>query len=156
MTRQEFLEQLKTSLQGEVSAQVLQENLRYYDDYIASEARNGRAESEVIDEIGDPRLIARTIIDTTAGSKSVFESYEETDTGYGQGRSGYSRDSSGSSIHFYDFSKWYVKLAAAVIVMLIVIMLLAIIGGLLSLLIPMLPIIGMIILIIWFTQRRQR
>jgi len=153
MTRQEFLEGLRTALQGEVSAAVLQENLRYYDDYIAAEVGNGRAESEVIDEIGDPRLIARTIMDTSSGDGTVFGTYEDNDSDYRQERSGQSQRSSGSNIRYYDFSKWYVKLAAIAILVLLVIMILAIIGGLLSLLIPLLPLIGAIVLIMWLLQR---
>ena len=47
---------------------VVEENVRYYDGYISDEVRKGRSEEEVIEEIGDPRLIARTIEDTTDGA----------------------------------------------------------------------------------------
>lgn len=156
MTKQEFLERLKTSLQDEVSSRVLQENLRYYDDYIAAEVRNGRTESDVIAEIGDPRLIARTIIDTTAGSGSVFDSEPQTDTDYSQEGSGYSRTVSGRNIRYYDFNKWYVKLAAVVLAVLIVILLLAIISGLLSLLVPLLPVVGVVIFLMWVLQKPHK
>ena len=156
MTRQEFLEQLKTSLQGEVPASVLQENLRYYDDYIMAEVRAGRTEHEVIDEIGDPRLIARTIIDTSPGDTGVFETYDEPEDSYGQEHSGHSHGSSGSNIHFYDLNKWYVKLAAIVIVTLIIILLLAIVGGLLALLAPLLTVIGVIFLVVWLLRGPRR
>ena len=63
MRKSEFLQELKEALQGEVSGGVLQENLRYYDNYITQETAAGRREEDVIDEIGSPRLIARTIID---------------------------------------------------------------------------------------------
>lgn len=152
MTRQEFLEGLRTSLQGEVPAAVLQENLHYYDDYITAEMKNGRAEHEVIDEIGDPRLIARTIIDTSSGGGTVYETYEDNEANYRQERSGHSQNSSGGSIHYYDLNKWYVKLAAVAILILVIVMIMAIVGGLLSLLIPLLPLIGVIVLIMWLLQ----
>ena len=37
MRKSEFLQELKEALQGEVSGGVLQENLRYYDNYITQE-----------------------------------------------------------------------------------------------------------------------
>ena len=39
--------------------------LRYYDDYIRSERQKGRSEADIMEELGDPRLIARTILDTS-------------------------------------------------------------------------------------------
>ena len=35
-----------------------------YENYIDTEIRKGRREQEVLEELGDPRLIAKTIIDT--------------------------------------------------------------------------------------------
>ena len=37
--------------------------MRYYEDYIQSQVRSGRDEQQVLDELGDPRLIARTLLD---------------------------------------------------------------------------------------------
>jgi uncharacterized membrane protein len=39
--------------------------LRYYENYIIEESRKGRTEAQVIEDLGNPRLIAKTIIDTT-------------------------------------------------------------------------------------------
>ena len=48
----------------------------YYDDYIRSERQKGRSESDIMDELGDPRLIARTILDTTPGAaEGEYEEY---------------------------------------------------------------------------------
>ncbi len=81
MTRYEFLNELKISLSGNVSNSVLNDNLEYYDDYIASQMRSGKTEEEVLSALGEPRLIARTIIDTsdTSGATGNFasESWEE-------------------------------------------------------------------------------
>ena len=63
MNRTEFLEQLRESLTGEVSPARLDENLRYYDTYIRTQMKLGKSEEEVMAQLGDPRLIARTIID---------------------------------------------------------------------------------------------
>lgn len=62
MTKQEFMEKLRLALTGKVSADVVTENLQYYEDYINTEIRKGKSEEEVLTALGDPRLIARTII----------------------------------------------------------------------------------------------
>ena len=68
MRKEEFLQTLRRALTGDVPPGVVEENIRYYDSYITEEVRKGRTEEEVTGEIGDPRLIARTIEDTTDGA----------------------------------------------------------------------------------------
>ena len=64
MNKQDFINVLRATLNGRVSAQVLADNVTYYEDYINTQIRMGRTEKEVLESLGDPRLIARTIIDT--------------------------------------------------------------------------------------------
>ena len=66
MQKHEFIENLKNALLGNVPPQVVNDNLKYYEEYIASEIQKGREESEVLDELGDPRILAKTIIDASA------------------------------------------------------------------------------------------
>ncbi|MFR5602336.1 MAG: DUF1700 domain-containing protein, partial [Lachnospiraceae bacterium] len=78
MNKEEFLRKLTASLNGQVSQQVIQENIRYYDQYISDEVRKGNSEETVIADIGDPRLIAKTIVDAaeSAGSQSSYGSFQ--------------------------------------------------------------------------------
>lgn len=69
MTKQEFLDVLRAALSGRVASGVITENLCYYEDYINMEIRKGRSEDEVLAALGDPRLIARTIVETKGGSR---------------------------------------------------------------------------------------
>ena len=85
MRKTEFLQELREALDGEVSASVIQSNISYYDQYIRQEAAKGRREEEVIEEIGSPRLIAKTIIDSSEGAGET-----------GQGGSYTSGDAAGS------------------------------------------------------------
>lgn len=62
MKKQEFLVELQKALSSRVSVSSMQENVRYYDDYISMQMRKGRSEEEILEEIGDPRLIAKSII----------------------------------------------------------------------------------------------
>lgn len=59
MTRAEFLQGLRTELEGRVPYSVIQENIRYYDSYISDEISKGADEAEVIENLGGPRIIAR-------------------------------------------------------------------------------------------------
>ena len=71
MSKQEFLEKLRQALTGKVASSVVTENINYYEDYINVEVRKGRSEEEVLNQLGDPRLIARTIVETSGGSQSA-------------------------------------------------------------------------------------
>lgn len=86
MTKHEFLEKLRLSLNGKVPGNIVTENLQYYEDYINTEMRKGKSEEEVLDSLGDPRLIARTII-TTSGSRenTGTSEYREYSSGRSQG-----------------------------------------------------------------------
>jgi len=67
MNKAEFLDQLRISLNGKMDAAQIEDILRYYQDYIESQMRDGMAESEVMASLGAPRLIARSIIDAGKG-----------------------------------------------------------------------------------------
>lgn len=177
MSKNEFIQGLEAALSGNVPPETVRENLIYYRDYIRTELEKGRTEQDIMDELGDPRLIARTIMDTTPGAEDgAFEPYhfrgffgEGSQTGsYSQG-SGYSQDSSYSQndgytqgsgsrghVHYYDLNKWYWKLLAVVVVVLFLMLLFTLITGFLSLVIPMLPVLGLIAVIMWFVGGRRR
>ncbi len=71
MTRDEFLRKLQAELVLSVSEGVIENQLSYYQDYINGEVAGGRSEAEVISELGDPRLLARTIIDAAEAGGDV-------------------------------------------------------------------------------------
>lgn len=81
MTKQEFLEKLRLALNGRVSSEQLTENMHFYEDYINVEIRKGRTEEEVLAGLGDPRLIARTIVETQGNEKSATEERKKDDEG---------------------------------------------------------------------------
>lgn len=153
MRRTEFLEALRDALNGEIAPEDIRNNLDYYDQYIRSEMAGGKSEEEVTDELGDPQLIAKTIIDTAAaGGSASPEGYSPAD-GYGptgdttgeSGGSDIARETRESrkredteepgrgdgQVHFHeiDFGKWYVRLAAALIVLFVMFLLFLVLGG---------------------------
>lgn len=145
MRKTEFLQELREALDGEVSASVIQSNISYYDQYIRQEAAKGRREEEVIEEIGSPRLIAKTIIDSSegAGESSQGGSYTSGDAaGSGRTASSYNggsseRDDSGlpPNFHYIDLNKWYWKVILSVVVIAILFVLFALVGGIFTILI---------------------
>lgn len=163
MRKEEFLQTLRRALTGDVPPGVVEENIRYYDSYISEEVRKGRTEEEVIGEIGDPRLIARTIEDTTDGiGDEYYESggyeYGGRDGGqggpeYGQnpyGRSPYGQNDYGTnrSFRLFRMDKWYGKLLAMLLVFAVIYVVFSIIGGIFALLMPFIGPLFMIWLII--------
>ena len=78
MTKQDFLDRLRMALSGRVSPSLVEENVVYYEDYINTQIRLGKSEAMVMDSLGDPRLIAKTIITTndTATDQTSYE-YQE-------------------------------------------------------------------------------
>ena len=75
MSKSEFLRILKESLSGVLEKSDLNDQLDYYEKYIDDEMKSGRTEKEVIDELGDPRLIAKTI-KTVSSSGSSSDSVD--------------------------------------------------------------------------------
>ena len=61
MTKREFINILNDELKNSLDNDNLKKQLDYYDDYISTEVQNGKKEAEVLSELGDPRLIAKTI-----------------------------------------------------------------------------------------------
>ena len=84
MNKQEFVDRLRMALNGRVSPGLVMDNVNYYEDYINTEIRKGRTEEEVLESLGDPRLIARTIIQTNGGDNR--SGYRNTVYGNGEYR----------------------------------------------------------------------
>ncbi len=81
MSKQEFIDRLRTALNGRIPASKVEETASYYQDYINTEIRKGKSEEEVLASLGDPRLIARTIIQTSGSESSGVGGEYEYDAG---------------------------------------------------------------------------
>lgn len=77
MNRDEFLNEMRLALQGKIAQSRVNEHLRYYENYIIEESRKGRTEAEVLESLGNPRLIAKTIIETEESHKKLNEDDRE-------------------------------------------------------------------------------
>lgn len=81
MDKYEFVRQLNSFLKGKVSDQELSDTILYYQDYIDSEIKKGKSEAQVIEELGSPRLLAKSIIQTK-GINNTTEMYEDMEQSY--------------------------------------------------------------------------
>lgn len=68
MNRAEFLDILKKSLEGEIPQAECVDNLRYYGEYFEKDTRS---DEEICEELGDPRLIAKSVIEAYLASKGA-------------------------------------------------------------------------------------
>ena len=76
MTKQEFLDGLRRSLAGGLESSEVSEHINYYSQYIDSQIRLGSSEEEVMASLGEPRLIAKTLLGME-GAETVAEEYVE-------------------------------------------------------------------------------
>ena len=87
MNKKDFLQALRGELINSVSGQIIEEQLRFYSEYIDTEMDRGRGEEEVVAELSAPNLLARSIIEAAeAGGDRVARTtpfrYEEKDINY--------------------------------------------------------------------------
>ncbi len=155
---------MQDALIGSVSSEELNENMRYYEEYIHSQVRSGKTEQEVLNELGDPRLIAKTIIDTSAFrggdpraayAEAEFmeaaENAEEVSRGsnvYEERRRDEAAPEEGRQFRVFTGLKAYLMLFAVLAVIIGVIVLAA------NLIVLFLPVILVLMLVYYFTRPR--
>ncbi len=79
MNKTEFIERLQRALAGGLNSSQVADNVRYYQEYIDSEVRKGCREEEVIARLGDPRLLAKSIIEANKHAGTSYGSNREYD-----------------------------------------------------------------------------
>ena len=85
MTRQEFTDRLAARLAESLPPSAVRSQVRYYEGYIDAEIRNGKTEEEATAGLGDPVLIARSILESP---HSEAERSRRRADGYDPGRDG--------------------------------------------------------------------
>ena len=150
MSREEFLAGLEEALAGEVPASVIRENLNYYNSYISQEMAKGRT----VDEIGEPRIVARTIIDSSEAAGEAmgdgYGAFEDAGSTYE------SRTETSSHVHYFDLSKWYWKLLLMLAVFVVFSAAFRLLGGIFALLVRFAGPMLMLLLVWWFIKSLRR
>lgn len=112
MNREEFLRQFQEALEGKVSERVMSENVTYYRDYINHEVNCGKSEEDVLRALGDPRLLAKTIEESSRFSKDAGGSQRsDSSTAHGQE----------SHKGYYTLPFWAIMLMGLLFVVLVVV-----------------------------------
>lgn len=154
MTRYEFLAKLKEALTLELDEQAVKEHVDYYSSYIMEALSQGRTESDVIDELGDPWAIARSIIDMEEASSSGRTVYDSYDSVKNRTDSRYEEQGNTKTYSYQTNSKLKTLLVILGIIGIIV-LLFTIIGGIISLLMPILvPVVVITLVFRLFNKRR--
>lgn len=152
MTKMEFLEGLRKALGNDLDRATVQENVNYYDGYISDEVSKGKTEEEVTAELGDPWVIAQTVIDAEEakrgmskdGSAYTSSGSVYSDPVYGDGGD-YTKEDYASQnqeyqthVHAFGFDTWWKKLLLVLGIIGIIVLVVSIVGGIISLLAPIL------------------
>lgn len=144
MDKNEFLDILRSQLSGQMPESQINTHIQYYRNYIEERMQSGNSESEVMRELGDPRLIARTLLDTETGANAP----------YSDATSAYEQDSGSERVKQksfrLDFSTWYGKLLAILIAAIVLVILFVLLG----ILIPIMVVAGIIIYLVRFRPRK--
>ncbi len=140
MTKFEFADILRSTLSVKLSSSEVEEHVRYYNEYIDGRIRMGESEEDVLASLGDPRLLARTIIDTSPGAEERAEGEQAASGG----------DPSQKTGRFPRLNPFWVALFLAVVVLFVI---LSFVGAVIYYLAPVLiP----LLLILWFINVFKR
>lgn len=150
MTKQQFLDGLYSALNGKIDESLIKENIAYYRDYIDSQVRMGRTEEEVVRQLGDPRLIAKSIAEANkhAGVEGNGKTeYQNADTGYAkggyyggsyaQGQYGHNTGH-GNRQKIHRIPGWLIALITGIVIFLIVKLIFSVFSFLMPLILPVL------------------
>lgn len=152
MTKYEFLQKLQRELSGKISVSAVQDQIDYYSQYIDGEVASGRSEQEVVSELGDPWIIAKTIL-----GASDNEEFAKTNTSYEAKRaSGKKNQEQNARIHVFGFDSWWKKLLLILGIIGIVMVVVGVIGGIISILAPIIIPVFVIMFIIRIVNSRKR
>lgn len=150
MRKEEFLEKLRARLSQTMSVQEVTAQIHYYDNYIQEQMWKGKSEEEVLTELGDPLLIAKTLMD-------VQESQEESsrpDTKVYDEQGEQEAEDAQKELHRMEIKTRGGCLLAAIILVMVVAMILWAAGTVLIHLLPILiPVMVILLVVAYFKQR---
>lgn len=150
MDKQEFIDKLRTSLNGRVAPGVVTENVNYYEEYINMEIRKGREEPEILQTLGDPRLIARTIIDTynkeNGGEQTggYYETRYENANGKGTSSQGGTWDGNAGKHSRFHIQGWMWLIILILVLILVISFVFSVVSFLLPILLPILVVVFLV------------
>lgn len=144
MTRREFLDTLRMQLEGELSPSQIEGHLHYYDEYISEAVAAGRRESDVLEELGSPVFIAKTLLETAeSAGGSYYEEAPQQEEFHGK-------------VHTWHIHPLVAKWVLPIIGIMIVLLLLCLVGSVAAFAVRYFVPILLIVLVISIFRRRDR
>lgn len=145
MYRNKFLSSLREALEGNMSEQAVKENLQYYKTYIEDEVKKGRTEKEVVEELGDPWIIAKTLIESPGGDQTYEEAEEDNVSRYEDRR---------QNVHILGLDTWWKKAALILAIVGIIFGIGTLLVGVVRIVLPILiPFLAIMFLIKFFHKK---
>lgn len=148
MNKQEFVDRLRVSLSGRISPVLVEENTCYYEDYINTQVRLGEAEENVLEGLGDPRLIARSIV----AAENVKKEDVDGSRTYGGEEDAARRNGIRRFFHTVSLPAWALPVMAAGLLIIVF----AVLGLILSLVLQVIawlwPLIAIAMIVIFFIK----
>lgn len=123
MNREEFIKILRSELKLYLEQNAIDNEIEYYDKYISDEVNKGRTEKEVIEELGDPRLIAKTI-KTVNGNDEIL-AQDSTNSG-SQNNNTYQKTSNSAQTIFNTYNSTSTFIGCLIFALILFIIILAI------------------------------
>lgn len=81
MNKLEFIDSLRRSLSSINDYNFVNDTIAYYENYIETQVRMGKTEEQVMRELGDPRLIAKSIkathVSEDADEQNEYQEFEK-------------------------------------------------------------------------------
>lgn len=157
MTKTEFLEALRRALNGNMAAASVEDNLKFYDTYFITETAKGRTESDILSGLGDPRILARTLIDAAerAGDEYAHEANETQFRAAGGpgSQNDYQEEKftqrTGGTVNRVHMPGWLI----AILVLMAVVVVISVVGSLMWAVLPYLPIVLVVYIIRLFRKK---
>lgn len=149
MDRREFIDKLQRALAGGLSSSLVAENVRYYGEYIDSEIRKGKTETEVLNTLGDPRLLAKSIIEANKQAGASYGSNREYDDEVSDGVQEHARDRNAFDGKPIMLPGWLILLIITVVVIIII----GLVTSLLAVFAPVIIVALVVLLIVKIFQK---
>ena len=149
MDKREFIDRLQRALAGGLNSSQVAENVRYYEEYIDSEIRKGKSEADVMDQLGDPRLLAKSIIEANKRAGASYGSNREYDEEVSEDIGGDSQERNSAENRVVMLPGWLILLIVTVAVVVII----GIVTSLLAFFAPVIIVILIILLVIKIFQK---
>jgi len=150
MNKSEYLQILREALEGELNPLDIENNIRYYDQYIGNRSIDDI--EKILGELGDPRLIAKSIIEADRAAK------QKDGMGHQSHQDDYYKNTDNNSqSHGRNLGKvltWYNKLFLFAIIMFIIMLIIFLGSIMLKILFTIgIPILFIIALVQLFNNR---